>query len=872
MKKLFTIKKLSMKIMFIIGAIILIVSGSIAFYMQYRILTEIGRHTNLLLEYQTLELEEKISFAFIDTVQNVESFRNLAATYFDMDEFKKDPMGYSYYLNERIGDFFYHTIDESPHITAAYFTLHPSLTDHRFVSEIYYYRDEGGINYAGLLSYDEYIETDPDMEWFYEPFNSSRPYWAPLYIGDTGELMVSYTVPVFVKGEKVGVAGADITVDSIKNLVGDIVLYETGFALLEDRYGEFFETNDLITRLSPAERGVLSNAAQASGGKTFEIDLGTTYLAAARTMANDYTVYIMAPKREVNAETTASVIRFVIIFITAYSIVLVVAYFIGKPIGRRLSVLSTFMKRAASTGDLSLRREDREALLRFTKQKDSVDEIDEVARDFYALVDVIQSMIDDLSNLSHELNDNGDIDYRIDTSKYKGTLKIMADGLNAMIAGIVDDITEILHGVTALYEGKDAHIRNMPGKKAAFTERFNQLQTMLGLFMGELSGLTKSAINGNLNIQADTSKYQGEWADMMNEMNALVRAVSEPLKEIEETLIKMSKGEFIQMTGEYKGDFDVVKQAVNETCEKTLAYVKEITHMLDSISNGDLTARIKQEYIGSYEPIWYAFAKIFKSLNNTMSEIDAAAAQVLTGAEQISKSATNLADGTSRQASSIEELNASIETINEKTKLNANRAKDANNLSQQSNEHAAHSNDEMKSMVTSMESIKASSETISKIIKMIEDIAFQTNLLALNASVEAARAGEHGKGFAVVADEVRSLAAKSQQSANETTGQITESINRINDGMNAAQAANQSLDTIVTHLQGVSGLISQIAQLSEEQAESIMQITAGINEISSVVQSNAATSEECAAASQELNSQAQLLQQHVSFFKLRNKG
>jgi methyl-accepting chemotaxis protein len=172
-------------------------------------------------------------------------------------------------------------------------------------------------------------------------------------------------------------------------------------------------------------------------------------------------------------------------------------------------------------------------------------------------------------------------------------------------------------------------------------------------------------------------------------------------------------------------------------------------------------------------------------------------------------------------------------------------------------------------MLTSMESIKASSAQISTIIKVIETIAFQTNLLALNAAVEAARAGEHGKGFSVVAEEVRNLAARSQQSAKETTHQIDESITRVNEGMGMAEGTAVSLETIVADVRQVSGLISQIATLSEEQADSILLINNGISEISSVVQTNSATSEECAAASQELSSQAQMLQQLVSFFKLK---
>ncbi|MCL2217230.1 MAG: methyl-accepting chemotaxis protein [Defluviitaleaceae bacterium] len=297
-------------------------------------------------------------------------------------------------------------------------------------------------------------------------------------------------------------------------------------------------------------------------------------------------------------------------------------------------------------------------------------------------------------------------------------------------------------------------------------------------------------------------------------------------------------------------------------------YMDEIKKLLASIANGDLTVSINREFKGDFVSVKESINNISSSLNKTMSEINSASVQVLSGAKQISASSTDLATGAQQQASSIEELNSTIDIINQQTQKNSDNATEASNLSNRSTANAKEGNDAMVKMLDAMVEIKESSTGISRINRVIQDIAFQTNLLALNAAVEAARAGEQGRGFAVVAEEVRSLAARSQEAAQETTGMIEDSIHRVDTGSGIAETTAEALTVIVKNADEVLQIINGISASSQEQADAVSQVSTGINQISVVVQSNSAVSQETAASAEELNSQAEILQQLVSRFKL----
>ncbi|MCL1883127.1 MAG: methyl-accepting chemotaxis protein [Defluviitaleaceae bacterium] len=546
----------------------------------------------------------------------------------------------------------------------------------------------------------------------------------------------------------------------------------------------------------------------------------------------------------------------VIGFILGTIIAFVVSAMITKPVNEVVSVLDNV---ASGNFNINMKSE----LYR--------DEIGTMTEYVYSLVNVIRGMVDDISNLSHEITDNGDIDYRIDASYYKGGYNEMMASLNEFVESYVDETKGIIAALSNINNGKfTADLKKLPGKKAILNESLDGLIESLNSVSSEIGAMIDAAaVKGNMNFAIDSSKYDGGWREITDGLNDIAKAVDAPLTEINTVMVNLSKGDFSShVNGNYAGDFLSIKNAVNSTIDALSAYISEITDSLTRVAQGDLTNTISRQYLGSFNAIKDSLNNISSTLNKTMSEITSASEQVLTGAKQISASSMDLANGASTQASSVQELNASIDLINQQTQSNAKNAGEANELSMTSTENALEGNEAMKQTLDAMGQIKEASNNISKIIKTIQDIAFQTNLLALNAAVEAARAGEHGRGFAVVAEEVRSLAARSQTAASETTQLISHSIDTVDTGADIAKSMAETLDTIVDNANKVLNIVSLISNASIEQAEAISQVSTGLSQISQVVQSNSAVSEEAAAASEELTSQAELLQQLVAYFKV----
>lgn len=348
--------------------------------------------------------------------------------------------------------------------------------------------------------------------------------------------------------------------------------------------------------------------------------------------------------------------------------------------------------------------------------------------------------------------------------------------------------------------------------------------------------------------------------------------ISRPLKKLSVIANKIAEGNLdVKVDVKSSDETGLVAQAMSNTVAKLksyIDYINEISLVLNQISENNLVFELKYDYTGDFSKLKDSLLRIRSTLTRTIDQITDTSYQVADRASQVSGGSQALAQGAQEQASSLEELVATITNISDQVSQNAKDASGAEEMVGSVSGKLKESNQKMQDLITAIQDISTRSGEIGKIIKTIEDIAFQTNILALNAAVEAARAGEAGKGFAVVASEVRSLASKSAEAAQSTTSLIEGTIHAVDNGTRIADEAAVSLTEVVNNASSVLQTITRISQASENQADSIAQVTIGLNQISEVVQTTTSTADASAAASAQLSGQADALKELVSQFNL----
>lgn len=350
------------------------------------------------------------------------------------------------------------------------------------------------------------------------------------------------------------------------------------------------------------------------------------------------------------------------------------------------------------------------------------------------------------------------------------------------------------------------------------------------------------------------------------------RRLLAPMLIIQKEMMEFSKGN-LHSDFSLQADTSEIGMLIDSIIKskrELVRYIGDIENITGEMAKGNFDIHVAQPFIGDFRKIEESITDMTTAVSTALAQIDATSLQVERSANQVSGGAQVLASGGAEQASSVEELSALVQEILSYGKKNSDNAVKAKELSELSAGIINRGNEDMQLLNGAMGEIKEKSAEIHKIIKLIEDIAFQTNILALNAAVEAARAGAAGKGFAVVADEVRNLAGKSADAAKNSTLMIQSSVSSVDEGMRLADKTAKVLHSAVDSAMQTTALITDISQATAEQAVYLEQASDGINQISAVVQTNAAASEESASASVELLARAAETKALVAGFRLKN--
>lgn len=356
----------------------------------------------------------------------------------------------------------------------------------------------------------------------------------------------------------------------------------------------------------------------------------------------------------------------------------------------------------------------------------------------------------------------------------------------------------------------------------------------------------------------------------------IAKGIANPLRKLGERIETFAVGDLstpfpVANTGD---EVEEMGKHVTHMADNLTSIIRDMEDVLGEMAGGNYTvkSKIAERYTSDFQKMYESMKGLKEQMTVTLSSIGETSSQVNSGSNDVAAASQSLAEGATEQAGAVQQLHATISDITETMQKSAQNADESYRQAQYYANEADNSREEMNTLMNAMERINEASTRIGDIISEIESIASQTNLLSLNASIEAARAGESGRGFAVVASQIRELADQSAKAAVDTRKLIEGSIHEVEQGNQAAERASGSIQTVMDGIKQIADFSKNLKIMVEDQAEAMRQAEIGVNKISEVIQSNAATAQEASATSQELSAQSIVLDELIGQFVLRTDG
>ncbi len=508
------------------------------------------------------------------------------------------------------------------------------------------------------------------------------------------------------------------------------------------------------------------------------------------------------------------------------------------------------------------------------KQLGARSEADQLTPSFVAMMESIRGLVDESLRLSRAAI-AGELQARGDAERLDGDYRRVIEGFNQTLDAIVgplDDAQQVLRRMAVNDYTLAMDLERYQGMFRQFATEVNTVRTRL-LDLQDLLEEIAQGETGRLEANLQIGQRSGD-DRLTPAITATMRTIQDLIDEVDRLTRAAIRGELTVRGNpdQFQGGFRQIVAGFNQTLDAVIEPVDEASAVLQEMAGGNLGVQVSGDYQGDHAMLAEAVNLTIASFNEVLNEFYGAANQVAAGATHLSDASQALSGAATEQASTVQEISAAMAEIAAQTKQNAAGAGQASQLASAAKDVALQGNQRMREMLAAMADIREASANIAKIIKVIDEIAFQTNILALNAAVEAARAGQHGKGFAVVAEEVRNLASRSAQAAQETAALIEGSGQKVDAGAAIAEQTASALNRIVDEVTKAAALVEDIAAASNEQATGIAQVNQGIQQVGQVTQTNNATAEQSAAASQELSGQAETLKSLVRMFRLKDSG
>ncbi len=768
---------------------------------------------------------------------------------------------------------------------SAHKAIHPSIS--KYLDEFSYY-DIFFIDNDGRVIYSVYKELDFATDLNRGPYSNSGLAMAykqafklnnssDYALTDYAQYTPSYdapasfiSAPVFDKGNKIGVLVFQIPSNKISEVMsirsglgetGESYLVGEDYRMRTDSYKnpEDFSVSASFKANHKISNEVVEMALTGQSGviKTRNY-LGEKVLTGYTPVRFGNQQWAMLVDIETSEALSAlNKFQWIIAFLTVFVIasILCIAIWVARGIIKPVKAMQSTMEFVAEQGDFSKR-----------VNLVSEDEIGQSARSFNKMLESIEVVFDQINSVVGGFA-RGDFSQRVE-AQANGDLSKLKNNVNQAAGSVDIVVSEVNEVVSAVAQG-DFNKRvdsMMEGDLDKLKQGVNDSAQTVSRSMSELGNLLDAMAEGRF---SERSKVQlaGEFGNFVTRADDTMAAIQSAFASVGEVMQAISHGQLdTRISAEFPGELATIKQDINNSLQSLSNVLSEVAQVLSSIASGNLANTISADFEGDFDRIKTDTNTTVENLQRVVKDITNTTIEVKSNADGIATGNNNLSRRTEQQAASLEQAATSMDEITTTIQQTAENANEASELASRARREAEQGGKVVSDAVHAMKEINDSSSKISEIIGVIDEIAFQTNLLALNASVEAARAGEQGKGFAVVASEVRNLAGRSATAAKEIKELIEDSVNKVEAGSALVKKSGDTLEGIVSSVQGVSGVVSEIATAADEQSVGVNEVHKSVSDLQSLTQQNTAMVEEAAAASEELSQGVLGLNELVSFF------